>query len=152
MSEYLQNIIGKRVYFDVNVFIYALEPTLDMQAYFATVTQLFQMAVAKQIVAITSELTLAEALVGAYKNNTPLIALYEEMISDRAELSVYPIDRKILTTAALLRSQHRTALADAIHVATALNHGADFFITQDKRLQTVDGLQKLTLDSLLKTK
>lgn len=122
-----------------------------MQAYFATVTKLFEMAVAKQISAITSELTLAEALVGAYKNNLPLVELYEEMISNRADLSVYPIDRKVLTTAALLCSKQKTALADAIHVATALNHNADFFITQDKRLQTVVGLQKLTLDSLLTT-
>ncbi len=149
MSDFMQHIVGKRVYFDVNVFIYALEPTQDMQAYFVTVTQLFEMAVAKKIVAITSELTLAEVLVGAYKNNLPLVALYEEMISDRAELSVYPIDRKILMTAALLRSEQKTALADAIHVATALTHSADFFIAQDKRLQTAEGLQKLTLDSLL---
>lgn len=147
----MQQIVGKRVYFDVNVFIYAVEPTQDMQAYFATVTQLFEMAVAKQITAITSELTLAEALVGAYKNNQPLVALYKEMISDRPELAVYPIDRTILTTAALLRSEQKTALADAIHVATALTQGADFFITQDKRLQTAEGLHKLTLDSLLTT-
>ena len=86
---------------------------------------------------------------GAYKNNQPLVVLYEEMISDRADLSVYPIDRKILTSAALLRSQQKIALADAIDVATALTHSADFFITQDKRLQTAEGLQKLTLDSLL---
>jgi len=64
MSDYLQHIVGKRIYFDVNLFIYALEPTQNMQAYFTTVTKLFEMAVAKQIIAITSELTLAEALVG----------------------------------------------------------------------------------------
>ncbi|MEY3218757.1 MAG: hypothetical protein RIT27_114 [Pseudomonadota bacterium] len=34
---------------------------------------------------------------------------------------------------------------DAIHVATALNNHADFFITQDKCLQTTQGLQKITL-------
>ncbi|MDD2661711.1 MAG: PIN domain-containing protein [Methylococcales bacterium] len=146
----MQHILGKRVYFDVNVFIYAVEPSQDMQAYFATVTQLFEMAVAKQIIALTSELTLAEALVGAYKNNLPLVTLYEDMIIDRPELAVYSVDRKILTTAALLRSEQKTALADAIHVATALTHGADFFITQDKRLQTGEGLQKLSLDTLLK--
>jgi predicted nucleic acid-binding protein len=145
----MQRLIGKRVYFDVNVFIYALEPTQDMQAYFATVAKLFEMAVAKQFFAMTSELTLAEALVGAYKNNQPLVALYEEMISDRIDLSVHPIDRLVLTTAALFRSNQKTALADAIHVATALNNDADFFITQDKRLQTSGSLQKLTLDLLL---
>lgn len=150
MSDCMQHILGKRVYFDVNVFIYAVEPSQDMQAYFATVTQLFEMAVAKQIIALTSELTLAEALVGAYKNNLPLVTLYEDMIIDRPELAVYSVDRKILTTAALLRSEQKTALADAIHVATALTHGADFFITQDKRLQTGEGLQKLSLDTLLK--
>lgn len=145
----MQRLIGKRVYFDVNVFIYALEPTQDMQAYFATVAKLFEMTVAKQFFAMTSELTLAEALIGAYKNNQPLVTLYEEMISDRVDLSVYSIDRRVLMTAALLRSNQKTALADAIHVATALNNDADFFITQDKRLQTSEGLQKLTLDLLL---
>ncbi len=102
MSDYLQKIRGKRVYFDVNVFIYAIEPT-------------------------------------------------QEMLSNRADLSVHPISRKILNTAALLRSEQKIALADAIHVATALNHEADYFITQDKRLQIANGLQKLTLDSLLNT-
>ncbi len=66
MSDYLQKIRGKRVYFDVNVFIYAIEPT-------------------------------------------------QEMLSNRADLSVHPISRKIVNTAALLRSEQKIALADAIH-------------------------------------
>jgi len=145
----MQRLIGKRVYFDVNIFIYAVEPIADMQTYFATVTKLFEMALARDIIAMTSELTLAEALVGAYKNNQPLVDIYEEMIKDRYELAVYPINRQVLTTAALLRSQQKHALADAIHVATALNQHADFFITQDKRLQITEGLEKITLDKLL---
>jgi predicted nucleic acid-binding protein len=149
MSDAIQQLVGKRVYFDVNLFIYALEPTQDMQPYFVTVTKLFEMAVAKQFVAITSELSLAEALVGAYKNHSQLVALYEDMISDRPELAVYPVDRKVLSNAALLRSKSKTALADAIHVATPYIHGADFFVTQDKRLQIIEGMQKLSLDALL---
>ena len=34
MSDVILQLVGKRVYFDVNLFIYALEPTQDMQAYF----------------------------------------------------------------------------------------------------------------------
>ena len=98
---------------------------------------------------MASELSLAEALVGTYNNNQPLIALYKKLLTHRAELAVYSIDRAVLISAALLRSQQKIALADAIHVATALNHHAAFFITQDKRLQTPEGLQKVTLDSLL---
>lgn len=145
----MRRLLGKRVYFDVNIFIYAVEPTADMQAYFETVAKLFQMAIARDIIAITSELALAEALVGAYKNNQSLVDIYEEMIKDGYELAVYPINRQVLTTAAFLRSQQKTALADAIHVATALNQYVDFFITQDKRLQMTPGLEKVTLDSLL---
>lgn len=145
----MQRLIGKKVYFDVNVFIYAVEPSETMQAYFSAVSQLFAMAQSMTLYAMTSELTLAEALVGAYKNNQSLVKLYEALISHRAELAVYPIDRNILTTAALLRSQQKTALADAIHVATALNHQADFLITQDKRLFTDDSVQKLTLNDLI---
>lgn len=144
-----QRLINKRIYFDVNLFIYAVEPTEDMQVYFEVVEKLFTMAVTQQITAITSELTLAEALVGAYKNNQPLVRLYEEMITNRAELFVYPIDLSILKTAALLRSRQKIALADAVHVATAITYQVDFFITQDKRLQIPESLQKLTLDSLI---
>jgi predicted nucleic acid-binding protein len=77
-----------------------------------------------------------------------LLALYEELITHRAELTVYAVDRGVLSTAARLRSRQTIALADAIHVATALNHQADVFITQDKRLQPPAGLIKLTLDDL----
>jgi predicted nucleic acid-binding protein len=86
--------------------------------------------------------------VGAYKNYQLLIVLYQSLISSRAELAVYPVDRAVLITAALLRSQQKMALADAIHLATALNHHADFFISQDKRLSTAHNMQKLTLDDL----
>jgi predicted nucleic acid-binding protein len=144
----MQSLKGKRVYFDVNLFIYAVEPSDTMHSYFSTVSRLFEMAVSGEIQAMTSELALAEALVGAYKNKPLLVSLYEALLCNRAELTVYPINRDVLTAAALLRSQHKMALADAIHIATALNHQADFFITQDLRLQTPTGLPKLTLDSL----
>ena len=144
----MQRLINKRIYFDVNIFIYALEPTEDMQANFAKVRQLFVMAMSGQILAMTSELSLAEALVGAYKFNQALVDLYEAVISPRDELAVHTVDRWILKTAAQLRSNRHIALADAIHVATAINHHADFFLTQDKRLQTPVGLAKLTLVEL----
>jgi hypothetical protein len=68
----MQRLINKRVYFDVNVFIYAVEPSENMQAVLQKIRHLFELAVANDIIAMTSELTLAEALVGAYKNNQPL--------------------------------------------------------------------------------
>ncbi len=144
----MQALLGKRVSFDVNVFIYALEPSESMQTAFVTVSRLFELAASGQIVAMTSELSLAEALVGAYQSNPMLVTLYESFIKHRAELAVYAVDREVLTKAAWLRSQQKTALADAIHVATALIHQADFFITHDKRLQIPAEMTKLTLEQL----
>ena len=144
----MQALLGKRVSFDVNVFIYALEPSESMQTAFVTVSRLFELAASGQIVAMTSELSLAEALVGADQSNPMLVTLYESFIKHRAELTVYAVDRQVLTKAAWLRAQQKTALADAIHVATALIHQADFFITHDKRLQIPAEMTKLTLEQL----
>jgi len=53
-------IRGERVYLDTNVFIYALE---EYPRYVQALTELFDSIDAGRLKAITSELTLAEALV-----------------------------------------------------------------------------------------
>ncbi|MNL65748.1 hypothetical protein D3C87_1901280 [compost metagenome] len=42
-----------------------------------------------------------------------------------------PVDRQVLTGAAILRSKHRLKLPDAIHVSTALHFGCELLITGD---------------------
>lgn len=144
----MQSLLGQRVYLDTNVFIYALEPSDSMQNILPIVTRLFELAVTRQLLAITSELSLAEALVGAYKTKASLVDLYDAFICSRPELIVYPVNRDVLHHAAKLRSQQKMALADAIHVATAFIYQADSFITHDKRIYTPSGLEKFTLEDL----
>jgi len=78
----MQRLSNKIVYFDANIFIYAVETNETMSPYFTIVSHLFELAATRNIAAMTSELTLAEVLVGAYNTNKqPLVKLYEDLIS-----------------------------------------------------------------------
>lgn len=136
---------GKKLYFDTNLFIYAVETTEPNHPYLAVIDRLFSMAEQGEVQAITSELSLAETLVGAYKNSSDLVVLYEELLSNRAELAVFPVNKTVLRIAAYTRTVVKIALADAIHVATAINERADFFITNDEKLRVPDGIEKIRL-------
>ena len=59
---------GRRVYLDTNVFIYALN---GFPTYAPLLTELFDAIEAGTLVAVTSELALAEALVIPFRHGTP---------------------------------------------------------------------------------
>lgn len=138
----------KVIYFDTNIFISAVEqPNLD-QGLLDKITRLFSMAVNGEVKAITSELTLAEVLVGAYKTEKELVVIYDDMLTNKPELSVHPIDREILRDSSYIRTIVTIALADAIHVATAIAKEADFFITNDVKMHVPDSITKLLLSDI----
>lgn len=140
---------NKVVYFDTNLFIYAVEQQADDVPFFAVLNALFTMASEGGCQAITSELSLAETLVGAYKKNNELVVIYDELFSNRPDLAVYPVDKAVLKSAAYIRTIVKVALADAIHVATALTEHADYFITNDDRLNTPEGIQKVLISDIV---
>jgi len=148
----MENIItveafkGKVLYFDTNLFIYAVEQPESATSILDIVSKLFTMATNGEIQVITSELSLAEVLAGSYNKNNELVTIYDDLLSDRNDFSVYPVNRSILKMAAFTRTIVNVALADAIHVATALNKKADYFITNDVKLKVPEGgLQKIII-------
>jgi len=50
-----------------------------------------------------------------------------------ARLDLRPVDRAVGALAATLGARYRLRAADAIHLATAVQHGADRFITNNRR-------------------
>jgi predicted nucleic acid-binding protein len=50
-----------------------------------------------------------------------------------ARLDLRPVDRAVASLAAALGARYRLRAADAIHLATAVHHGADRFITNNRR-------------------
>jgi predicted nucleic acid-binding protein len=120
------------LYLDANVLIYAVEA---IQPYATLLAPVFQKIDAGELSATTSELTLAEVLVKPLRDRQHQLRLvYEEMLSGTGTLHVVPIDRTILRQAASLRASSAMRLPDAVHAATALEHGCTAVLTNDARL------------------
>jgi predicted nucleic acid-binding protein len=117
--------LGRRVYFDTNIIIYAVE------GYAALATQLNALLQALddgEIVAVTSELTLAEVLVKPFKDgNLSVEQAYRAFLTPTPALQVVPVDGSIFLAAARLRATTSLKLPDAIHLATADRYRCDSF-------------------------
>jgi predicted nucleic acid-binding protein len=138
---------GDRIYFDANVFIYAVE---GFRPYEKLLRELFDAVSDRAIHAVTSELTLAEVLVVPFrKNRNDIVATYERMLMPRPSLEIAPVTRSILRTSAEQRASLGGRLPDAIHAATALDRSCDFFFTADKELKVPQSVRRMTLDELV---
>ncbi|HWN51419.1 MAG TPA: PIN domain-containing protein [Xanthobacteraceae bacterium] len=122
---------GRAFYLDTNIIIYAIEgknPWSDI------LRELFRAVDERAIHTFTSELTVAEVLAKPLELGIiDLVATYEELLAPDSLVRVIPIDRPILRSAAELCGRMRIKLADAIHVATALQCACEFMLTNDEQ-------------------
>ncbi len=120
-----------KVYLDANCVIYFVENhpvwcsrVIDR----VTAIQLAQGELA------VGDLTRAECLVGPFrKNDSGLEKRYRAFFSD-PEIHVLGITAAICEQAARLRATHSIKLPDALHLATAIEHGCGLFLTNDAQL------------------
>jgi predicted nucleic acid-binding protein len=123
---------GKTIYLDTNIVIFAVEqgnPWSEM------LRQLFNEIDSRAMRAVTSELTLAEALAKPMKLGAQdLVEKNEELLAPESPIETAAVDRIVLTEAARLRGQTGLKLMDAIHVATAQLLGCDLFLSNDESL------------------
>jgi predicted nucleic acid-binding protein len=131
------------VYVDTNVFVYAME-TDGSQGLRAR--RVLHQLECGDIEAVTSEITLAEALRGGITGlSSDAFRSYVELIAPGGDLIIVPITRDILIAAAVLTTDRKIDLPDAIHVSTALSAQCDVFLSDDRRLPVPAGLQKRSL-------
>lgn len=127
--------LGQRVYFDANIIIYAVEGFAPL---LAPLRALMGAMNAGEIIAVTSELTLAEVLVKPLKDRLPAIQqAYKIFLTPTLALNVVAVGREILEDAAQLRATTKLKLPDAIHLATALRQQCDSFLTNDDVFRTL---------------
>jgi predicted nucleic acid-binding protein len=128
--------LGQRVYFDANIIIYLVEgfaPFLDQLRALSTALN------TGEILAITSELTLAEVLVKPLKDQLSAIQqAYKIFLTPTPALNVVAIHYAILEEAAQLRATTKLKLPDAIHLATARQQQCDSFLTNDAVFRTLN--------------
>lgn len=132
---------GKRVYFDANIFIYLIEgfPSLEKN-----LGEIRDSIFHNECRILSSELTLCEVLVPAFRTeNSELLMLYCKFIEESGAFELIPTAREIYIRASLLRAQLGLKIPDAIHVSSAIESGCTAFLTNDKSLKVPKGMSVL---------
>lgn len=97
-----------------------------------------------------SELVFVEVLTGPLKaGDRSLAARLERALAHGPWLDLVPISRAVLVRAAEIRAQYGVKTPDALHLATALLRGCGVFVTNDRRIPDVEGIQIVRLKDLV---
>ena len=130
---------------DSVIFIYFIE---QHPRYAALLRPLFTRIDAGTVAAVTSVLTLLETLVLPYRSgDRDLAAKYEAILTNGRGLTVVPIQLPVIRLAAEIRGKTSTRTPDALQLATALVANCTTFLTNDRRLPALPGLQILQLEA-----
>jgi len=87
---------------------------------------------------IASVITLLEITVQPLRVGRPEIAdVYEALLRDIPNLTIVDVDSRVTRIAAELRAAYGLRTPDAVQIAACLAHGAETFITNDRRLRRV---------------
>lgn len=144
--EWLIQLEGQVVGLDTAPLIYFIEQN---EAYLELVRAFFQEMSQGKFQVITSTLTLTKVLVHPLRTaNSELAEQYCDIVLAQENLTTLPVSVEIAKVAAQLRAVQHLRTPDAIQIATAMQGGATFFLTNDARLAAVPDLEVLVLDNL----
>ena len=133
---------------DTSVFIYHLE---DHPRYSPLTEVIFNGLENGIHKGVTSYLTLMEILVKPKTEGLPQVARdYEYYLTTFPNLTFYEMGLDVARKASDLRSADRIKAPDAIQLATAVLYGSTAFLTNDKTLERVKGVDVFILEKLLK--
>ena len=143
----LDEIEGPQVYLDTNIFIYAVE---GFDRFEEEINLLFSAVEQGEIEAITSELTLAEALVKPFKEGKERYQqIYREALQHRASFHLMSVTRPLLVESARLRASTGLRLPDAIHLATAQEAGCSTLVTNDDDFEGAPEMNVVILSEVI---
>jgi predicted nucleic acid-binding protein len=125
------------IYLDTNIVIYAVEsnPTFGVRA---------QLRIAAARAAgdtlMISDLTRMESLVGPLRSGDAALEGQFRAFFTLPWVQVVPLPPAVYDRAALIRATTRFQALDSLHLAVAVEHGANVFLTYDLRLSSFTGL------------
>ena len=119
------------VYLDTNIVIYFVEQNPAWRA--RVIARFSRFRAANDQIAV-GDLTRAECLVGPFRSGDATIeASYRVFFAD-PEVRVLPVTATVCERAARIRAADNFELVDALHLATAVEHGCGLFLTNDSHL------------------
>lgn len=139
----IDDLQGGPVALDTPVFIYFIE---ENPRFLPVMDPVFAAIDGGALLAVTSALTLLEVLVVPYRaGDFALADRYEDALT-RSRIRLVEIDRAQLRGAAQLRSAHRgIRTPDALQINAARSARCSAFVTNDKDLPTIPGLNILQI-------
>jgi predicted nucleic acid-binding protein len=124
---------------DTAVFVYFIEAD---PRFVSLVDPLFREADDGSRELVTSAVTLLEVLVVPYRAGNRLLAdRYEALLTRSRGIRLVDLTRDQLRAAAQLRALTSVKTPDALQLVAAISAGCQTFLTNDRRLPTVPGLQ-----------
>ncbi len=135
---------------DTTVFIYHFEKN---PVYLQRTLELFDSIEKGEHLGVTSTITLLEIIVRPLSQGQVDIARkYEVLLINFPNLKIIGLDRDIVRQAARLRAEYHIGTQDALQVSAGLIHGANVFITNDRRLERLhDKLDVIILDDFIES-
>ncbi len=129
-----------RIYWDTMLFIYWLE---DHPQWAKRVNAIHSRMQERQDQLLTGASTFGEVLAGAYRKGAAQVADESRRWLQDVVSEVIPFTIETADHYARIRGRLGLPPADAIHLASAAQAGADLFLTNDKRLvgKFVPGIQ-----------
>jgi predicted nucleic acid-binding protein len=148
MGRLVEKIKGcQLICIDTNSFIYLME---NNPKYVDEIKSMFKIIESGSVFGVSSMLVITELLTKPYKDgNQALINRYKAFINTFPNLHLRQIDYKVLVKAAKLRAVYGIKTPDAIFVATGIEEGAKIFVTNDKRLKNIEGIEFIILDDFI---
>jgi len=135
---------ARRVHFDTVTLIYLIE---RHPSYGPLAREAFALVDAGRCVGLSSFVTLLEVLVKPFRDQrADLVREYRDLLTGSRGFFLFPLDREIAEQGARIRAQFGFRTPDAIQLATAVTHGADVFLTNDRKLKNFEDVQVVVLD------
>lgn len=126
---------GSRIYPDADTLIYYFE---RHARYGGAAAELLKRVETGAITAVVSTVVLTEVLVTEYERSFQSGQELKNAMLSYPNLAWFPVTADLAARAAVLRAAYTLRTPDALHVATALEQRANWFVTNDRRLRKVE--------------
>lgn len=142
----IQDFASKTIFLDTAPLIYFIE---GHSAYQPVLSNLFNFNDKGGFSFVTSSVTLLEVLVKPLREGQKVIAeQYRDILTTAPGIELFDVTSAIAEQAALLRAKYNIRTPDAIQLATCIEVGADYFLTNDNRLKAVSETKVIAVGEL----
>jgi predicted nucleic acid-binding protein len=143
---WVEDLRGTTVGLDTAPLIFYIE---DHPTYADLLAPFFEAVKSGEIRVVTSTVTLLKMLVHPLKRGDESLAHeYNDILLSSPYIFTVPVTPATAQTAAELRAMSKLKAPDAIHLATAINHRADAFLTGDRDFGEFDLMRILRIRDL----